>query len=175
MEFNSLANKRFSVRKFENKPVEEEKLIAVLEAARIAPSAVNYQPWHFIVIRDKEQLSRISAVYRGEWLKQAPVVIVACADQSQSWKRATDGKDFSNVDAAIAIDHLTLEAAEQGLGTCWVCNFNPDKCAEILNLPVYVEPLAIIPLGYPDAEAPVKKRKLLNEIAHADKFGAPFI
>lgn len=174
MTFLSLAQKRYSVRDFTQQMVEKEKLLVVLEAARIAPSAANYQPWHFIVVDDKDKLKDLYRVYHGQWIQDAPLIIVACSDHSQSWKRGSDGKDSADIDISIAIDHMTLMAAELGLGTCWVCNFKANLCSEILNLPHYVEPIALLPLGYPQNEAPEnKKRKKLNEIIHLNTFGKP--
>jgi len=174
MELSQLIEHRFSVRRYKSDSVEKDKLIKVLEAGRMAPSAVNYQPWHFIVVEEKEKLNRLYSVYARSWIQQAPLIIVACADHSQSWKRSSDGKDSSDIDVAIAIDHMTLMATEQGLGTCWVCNFNASECARILNLPSSVEPVALIPLGYPDATSPKKQRKNLKEIVHMNEFGNRF-
>lgn len=174
MNFLSLAHSRFSVRKYKSLRVEDEKLIQILKAAQIAPSAVNFQPWHFIVIREKEKLIQLHSAYKRDWIKEAPVIIVACADHSQSWKRSADGKDSADIDIAIAVDHMTLMAAELGLGTCWVCNFDVHKCIETLNLPHYIEPIVIVPLGYPADEMPPKKRKPFSEIVHSNTFGNPF-
>jgi nitroreductase len=165
--FNTLARQRFSSRKYLNQPVEEDKLIKVLEAGRIAPSAANKQPWIFYVIRDDKNRSTISSAYHRDWLKHAPVIIVACADHTKAWIRS-DGKDHCNIDLAIAIDHMTLQAAELGLATCWICNFNPVRCKEILNLPDHMEPVAIIPLAYPEDSADpnrhITARKPLSDI-----------
>jgi len=175
MDFLELAKERFSVRSYKNIPVEEKKLIQVLEAARIAPSAVNFQPWHFIVVQQKENLNKIHKIYAREWIKQAPVIIVACSDHSESWKRASDNKDSADIDIAIAVDHITLMAASLGLGTCWVCNFDVKQCSEIFQLPPHIEPVVLIPLGYPDTNMPVKKRKSISEIASSESFKTPFI
>lgn len=174
MNLTQLILNRYSVRNYFEKPVEEEKLLQVLDAARNAPSAVNYQPWHFVVIDSEESLEQMWSVYNRDWIKTAPIIIVACADHSQSWKRSSDGKDFADVDVSIAIDHITLKATELGLGTCWVCNFNADHCSEILNLPKDVEPIALIPIGYPNSDIPPKKRKPLEAIVHHNKFGTDF-
>jgi nitroreductase len=171
MKFSELIMKRSSVRKFRNQPVEKRKLEKVLEAARMAPSAVNYQPWHFVVVQDPQNLEKIRKTYPRDWFKTAPVVIMACADHSQSWKRGVDGKDFADIDVAIAIDHLMLQAAEMELGTCWVCNFDTQRCAESFKFPGYVTPVALIPIGYPeDDNIPEKKRKPLEEIVHWESF-----
>ena len=170
MEFIQLVNTRFSVRKFKNRPVELEKLQKVLEAGKMAPSAANFQPWHFIVIEKKEALEKIWPVYKRPWIREAPVIIVACSDHDQSWRRGSDGKDSADIDISIAVDHMTLQAAELEMGTCWVCNFDVVKCSDILNIPQHIEPVALIPLGYPDTEIPAKKRKSLDEIVHWNTF-----
>lgn len=174
MDFLSLAQSRFSVRNYKTTPIEEEKLRKVLEAGRISPSAANFQPWYFIVITDAEKREQLHNVYKGDWIKQAPVIIVACSDHSQSWKRGSDGKDSADIDIAIAVDHMTLMAKELGLGSCWVCNFDVNKCTQILKLPHFIEPTVILPLGYPDIEAPLKKRRAISEIVHLNTFGNSF-
>lgn len=171
MKFSELIIKRYSVRKFSNQPVEKRKLVAVLEAARMAPSAVNYQPWHFIVVQKPENMEKLQKTYSRDWFKTAPVVIMACADHSLSWKRGVDGKDFADIDTTIAIDHLMLQAAELGLGTCWVCNFDTQRCAESFRLPGHITPVALIPIGYTEeGHVPEKKRKPLEEIIHWENF-----
>lgn len=164
MSFLELTKKRYSVRKYKDEPVEREKLLQVLEAARYAPSACNYQPWHFIVVTDEELKNRIAETYPRDWFREAPVVIVACGDHSSSWKRG-DGKDHCDVDLAIAIEHMALAAADLGFCTCWVCAFDARRCHEILELPDNLEVVALLPLGYPAEEGiPEKKRKGLDEI-----------
>ncbi|MDD4426205.1 MAG: nitroreductase family protein [Mariniphaga sp.] len=171
MKFSQLVAQRYAVRNFRDKPVEKQVLEQVLDAARMAPSAVNFQPWHFIVITRPEKMKQLHEAYPREWFKRAPAIILACADHSQSWKRELDGKDSADLDVAIAVDHLTLQAAELGLGTCWVCNFDIHRCAESLKLPGYVEPIAMIPIGYPDQEqVPVKNRKMPFEVIHWEEF-----
>ena len=166
--FLHLARQRYSSRKYSNQPVEEEKLIRVLEAARVAPSAVNRQPWIFYVIREDENKQKISEAYHRDWLKEASVIIVACADHSKAWVRQSDGKKHADIDLAIAIDHITLQATELGLSTCWICNFDVKKCRSILNLTDNLEPIAIIPLSYPsdstDPNRHITMRKALSEI-----------
>ncbi len=173
MQFIELAKKRFSVRQFNPEKVEEHKLKHILEAARIAPSAVNYQPWHFIVLTDEKKREAVSSTYNAQWIRSAPVIIAACGDHSASWKRG-DGKDHLDIDVAIAIDHITLAAAELGLGTCWVCAFDAEKCKRILGLPDSFEVVALIPLGYPDEKGDTGRfdtaRKKLEEIVHWDSY-----
>jgi nitroreductase len=162
--FLDLARKRYSLRSFLIKEIEREKLEYVVEAARYAPSACNLQPVKFYVVTDKDMLSKIHQAYPREWFKKAPCVIVAVGDRQSSWKRA-DGKDHVDVDVAISVDHLTLAASDVGLGTCWVCAFDAKLCHEILNLPVHMEAIALIPIGYPEKEeVKEKRRKSLDEI-----------
>jgi len=173
MNFLDLAKKRYSCRKFDHKTVEDDKLNLILEAGRIAPSAANYQPWHFIVIREKENRKRIHPIYHRDWFKEAPCVIIICGDHNQSWKRK-DGKDHCDIDIAITVDHMTLQAAELGLGTCWICNFDKDLCVKLLNLPQNLEPAVILPVGYPlDTADPGRhktKRKPPGEIVSYEKY-----
>ncbi|HHT62941.1 MAG: nitroreductase family protein [Bacillota bacterium] len=173
MSFLDLAKKRFSVRNYQARPVEEEKLMQVLEAGRVAPSAVNYQPVHFIVVRNEEIKKKVASTYKRDWLLTAPVIIVVCGDHSRSWRRG-DGKDHCDIDAAIAIDHMTLAAVELGLGTCWICAFNSMECHKILGLPSHIEVIALLPLGYPGQEADTERhqtqRKPLDELVSWDKY-----
>ncbi len=163
MAFIDLVKNRFSVRGFQSRAVEREKLDVVLEAARFAPSAVNRQPWKFFVVTDANVLAALGETYTRDWFRSAPMCIVACGNHTEAWHRA-DGKDHCDIDVAIAVEHIVLAAAEQGLGTCWVCNFDAVKCAEILSLPVDVEPIALIPIGYASVENHEKVRKSSDEI-----------
>ncbi len=165
MRFAELVNARYSVRKYTKQVVEEEKLEQLLESARKAPSAVNFQPYKIYVIQSEENLKAIKACYHRTWLENAPVVIVVVGLSQLGWKRADDLKNHTDIDAAIFIDHLTLQAADLGLGTCWICNFDVEKVKETLKLIDKEDPIALIPVGYPqDNEIPVKKRKGLDEL-----------
>jgi len=163
MEFFELINKRYSVRAYQSKPVEKEKLQKVLEAANLAPTAANKQPFRFIVIYTRGRESELKRIYSREWFCSAPIVICACAVVSEAWARM-DGKNYADVDTTIALDHLILAAADQGLGTCWVAAFNPSAAREILRLSKDEEPVAFTPLGYPADELRPKKRKALSNI-----------
>lgn len=171
--FLELAKLRYSCRNYHSRPVEQDKLELILEAGRVAPSAVNFQPWHFFVIRETDELARIHQVYHREWFRTAPCVIVICGDHSRSWKRG-DGKDHCDIDVAIVTDHMTLQATELGLATCWICNFDPVKTRALLRLPDAWEPVVLLPVGYPgDLANPGRhgeKRKTLAEIVH---YGLP--
>ena len=170
MDFPDIVAKRFSVRKYLDKPVEKEKLTAVLEAGRLAPSACNFQPWHFLVITEPERRQAMAEVYHQSWFIDAPVIIGVLLDSEKAWKRS-DGLSYGAVDAAIAMDHMILQATELGLGTCWIGAFNAQKATEVLSLPVTIEPLLFTPLGYPAADAPEKRRKPLDDIVHWEVFG----
>ena len=158
--FKSLATARYSVRSFSSRPVEEEKLDYILECVRQAPSAVNKQPWKFFVLQSPESQTAIRQCYDRDWFSLAPTYILCCADHSQSWHRPCDGKDHADIDLAIAIEHLCLAAADCGIGSCWVCNFDAALCRELFRLPAEIEPIAIIPLGYPvEGTAPQPHRR----------------
>ncbi|MDP1622155.1 MAG: nitroreductase family protein [Bacteroidales bacterium] len=171
--FLELAMRRYSVRNYSDVRVEEEKLNYILECGRVAPSAANNQPWHIIVIRDVEMRRKLAMTYNRDWFIQAPVILVICGDHQSGWKRA-DGKDHTDIDVSIIIDHITLAAAEQGLGTCWICNFDAILCSQVLALPQHIEPIAYLPVGYPadstDNNSRHLKRKSLNEIIHYETF-----
>ena len=168
MQLKELIERRYSVRAYVPRMVEAEKIEYILECARLSPSACNLQPWYFYVISDPATKEKIQESYPREWVKSAPVYIIVCKDTSQSWKRtSSDNKDFGDIDAAIAAEHICLSAAELGLGTCWVCNFNPSTLNKVLNLSANLEPIAIFPIGYIDQDKnkePEKKRKDLSEI-----------
>lgn len=148
MDFSELIAIRRSVRLFADAPVSREDLLAVLEAGRQAPSACNNQPLRFIVITDRAELAALAPAYPREWFLTAPVVIVVCGDHRKSWHRG-DGKDHVDIDAAIATDHMTLAAAELGLGSCWICAFDVDKVRQSLALVDGMEPIVLLPLGHP--------------------------
>ena len=149
MKFSELILLRRSVRLFSSRPVSREDLLEVLEAARVAPSACNNQPLRFIVVTERPELDELAGAYPRAWFRGAPAVIVVCGDHHKSWHRA-DGKDHADMDAAIAADHMTLAAAERGLGTCWICAFDADRVRRQLALPDPLEPVILLPLGHPE-------------------------
>jgi nitroreductase len=168
--FIELARKRASIRAFRDQPVPEELLQRVLEAGRIAPSACNFQPWHFIVVRAPGQLDKLSESYKRDWFRSAPVVIAICVDKDKAWSRRSDHKSYAEVDAAIAIDHMTLCAADNDLGTCWIAAFKPEVVRDTLGLPESIEPIALLPLGWPDEIPTNTPRKEMNEVIRYDKW-----
>ena len=134
-------------------------LTEVLEAARLAPTAVNKQPFRLVCVTDKNVLEKLYASYKRDWIRTAQSIIVVIADHSQSWHRGLDGKDHADIDAAIATDHLILRATELGLGTCWVCNFDAEMVRRDLNLAEAEEAVVLVPIGYANDAAKEKVRK----------------
>lgn len=154
---------RRSIRQFKDEPVPEDRLQAVLEAARQAPSAGNRQNWKFVVVRDKATREKLADAANGQaFVGRAPVVIVCCApDPSLKWHM---------VDVAIAIDHMVLSAHALGLGTCWVGAFNEAKVKEVLGIPDEVRIVQILPLGVPAAAGMPKPRKSMEQIVVYDSW-----
>ncbi len=154
---------RYSVRAYQDREIEQEKLDAVLEAARLAPSGSNRQPWKFVVVRDAAMRQRLAHACNGQrFIGDAPVVIAAVG--------AMPGREMSckvpgdPVDVAIAIDHMTLAATELGLGSCWIGAFDQDAVRGLLNIPEDAQVIEMLPLGYPADEPRPKKRKGTEEI-----------
>lgn len=139
------AKKRYSVRSYSDRAIEEEKLEKILEAAHVAPTAANLQPVKLLVVRSKEGLDKIG---KAANIYGAPVAIIVCADHGKAWKRPFDGKMSTDIDASILTDHMMLEATELDLGTVWICYFKPDVIREEFKLPEGLEPINILALGY---------------------------
>jgi len=163
MEFSDLIRQRYSVRAYKPDPVEDDKLEAVLEAARLAPTAANRQPFRILVIPTAGREADLGRIYRRKWFVTAPLVLCACTVVDEGWVRM-DGKPYVDVDVSIAMDHLILAATDLGLGTCWIADFDPVAVREILNLPEGVEPVVFTPLGYPADRPTSKKRKPLSDL-----------
>jgi nitroreductase len=163
MEFYEVINKRRSIRAYKKDPVEDNKLSRILNAARLAPTAANRQPYSLIVVKDEETKQKLKDAYSQEWFFTAPVIICACALPDNAWKR-NDGKGYVDVDVAIAMDHLILAASAEGLGTCWIAAFKPEVVREVLNIPDNMEPLVLTPLGYPESIPESTFRKPLEEM-----------
>ncbi|MBV7276592.1 nitroreductase family protein [Clostridiaceae bacterium UIB06] len=145
MDFLELAKKRYSVRKYEQKKVEEDKLLKILEAGRVAPTGANTQPQRIIVVQKEEGLEKLK---KGANVYGAPLALVICADHNVAWKRPFDGKVITDIDASIVTDHMMLEATDLGLGTVWICYFDPNVIKKEFNLPENVEPVNILAVGY---------------------------
>ena len=172
MSFLELAKRRFSVRSYTDQPVPEEALAAVLEAGRVAPTGCNKQPQRILVVRSAQGMEKLSRAARTFG---APVVLIVCADRSQTWTREYDGKVISDIDASIVTDHMMLQATELGLGSCWICWFKPDVIREEFRLPDQLEPVNLLALGYPavppaDPHRHDQLRKPLSETVFYEQF-----
>lgn len=162
MELMEAIRTRRSIRRFLDKPVEEEKILAVLESGRLAPSARNMQDWRFIVVRDQVTRQKLAVAAKDQqFVAQAPAVIAACGTSNYIM---TCGQPTYAIDVTIALDHMTLAAASLGLGTCWIGAFYEDRAKEILGVPDDVRIVALMPLGYPAEEPPARPRKVIGDI-----------
>ena len=161
---------RYSVRAYRERPVEPEKLKAVLEAARLAPTARNMQDWRFVVVQDKAIRERLQVAANNQpFVAQAPVVIACCATQPDYVMRC--GQHSAPIDVSIAMDHMTLQAVEEGLGTCWIGSFYEDQVKEILAIPDEVRVIELMTLGYPADSPPASKnRNSLDEMVAYEKW-----
>ncbi|HEC69523.1 MAG TPA: nitroreductase [Candidatus Omnitrophica bacterium] len=170
MDIFEAIKKRRSIRKYKDKQVEEEKILKILESARLAPSAKNLQEWRFIVVRDKEKRKKLSEAARNQkFVEEAPVVIVCCAETDEY--RMTCGQLSYPIDVAIAVEHMVLTAVEEGLGTCWIGAFYEDRVKEILNIPEEIKVVELLTLGYPDEEPPSRSRLSLEDIVKWENWG----
>ncbi len=169
MEFAELIRQRYSARAYKPDPVPDEVLARVLEAARLAPTAANRQPFRVFVIRTAARKEELRGVYQRPWFVEAPLVLAVCSLPAEAWVRR-DGKSYADVDAAIVMDHLILAATAEGLGTCWVGAFDPAAARKVLALPAGVEPIAFTPLGFAADQPPEKKRKPLAELVLRERW-----
>jgi len=172
MSFLELAKKRFSVRKYGPQLVEEEKLLKILEAGRVAPTAHNNQPIKLIVVQTPEGLERLK---KGANVYGAPLAIIVCGNTDAAWVRPYDGKNVVDIDASIVTTHMMLEATELDLGTVWVCYFDPQVIKQQFNLPDGVEPINILAVGYVQGavsspERHNDTRKPIKEIVSYEKY-----
>ena len=165
MNFLELCEKRYSVRKYSAEAVSDDDLHYVLECARMAQSAVNFQPWKFVVVRSEAAKADIRRCYDREWFASAPLYIVALRDVNANWVRSSDGKPHGDIDVAIAVEHICLAAAERGLGTCWVANYDTALLNQLFGDADH-EAVAIVPMGQIAADCPFapKKRKEMSLI-----------
>ncbi len=184
MDFWEVVKQRKSYRNFSPQPVEQDKILKVLEAARLAPSWQNRQCWRFVVVQNKEKIRKIGQLNPftlniNFFLQKVPVIIIACANPKDSGSR--DGKDYYLVDTAIAMEHLVLAATDLGLATCWIGAFDEKMIKDALEIPDEIRVVALTPLGYPaEKENIVDKvskivakganRKPLEEIAYFEKW-----
>lgn len=170
MDFLKLATDRYSVRKFTDKPLEKELVEKILEAAKVAPTGCNYQPQRILVINSEEALTKLKECTRCHF--DAPCAMLICYNKDESWVRPYDKELSAPVDAGIVTTHMMLAAQNIGIGTCWVMHFNPIAMKEEFNIPDNVEPLALLVMGYPDAE-PLDmhyKKRSMDEVVFYDSF-----
>jgi nitroreductase len=163
MGIHDLINKRYSVREYKSDVVEDDKLLYVLDSARLAPTASNRQPFQIIVIHTKDREQELLTIYHKEWFVQAPLILCVCGLPAIAWVRR-DGRLYLDVDAAIVMDHMVLAASDIGLGTCFIAAFDSTNARKVLLIPDDVEPILFTPLGYPDDAPRIKSRKNLDEL-----------
>lgn len=169
MDIYEAIKKRRSVRNYKSNPVPEENLKRILEAARLAPSAKNKQDWKFIIVKDSEKRKKLSIAARNqEFIAEAPIVIAGVAlDPDYIMSCEVPGYALN---LAIAMEHIALSAAAEGLGTCWIGAFSQKEVKEILNIPKNYKVAALMPLGFPADQPGPKSRKSLEEITCEENF-----
>jgi len=177
MEVFEAIEKRRSVRAYLSSPVPKDKLMRILEAGRLAPSAGSIRPWHFIVVVDKQKRETLARGGRyAKFLAEAPLAIVGCGNKKAS-------PNWNVVDTAIAMQNMVLAAVGEGLGTCWIGSFKEGKVKELLKIPEQFGVIALLAVGYPreklDLTAKiahlVRRGKKLEKITSLDEFGTPFV
>lgn len=171
MKVLDVIQKRRSVRKYKEDPIPEKDLMRVLEAARLAPSGKNFQPWKFIIVKDKALKEKLAQASAGQFfMAEAPIIIVGCGFPDNCYAHMGRYMKSWSVDVTIALEHLILQAQEEGLGTCWIGSFEEEEVKAILNIPENVKVLALTPLGYPDEIPRFRGRKILDEIVSYDRY-----
>ena len=169
MELKEVIEKRKSIRDYEDTPVPEEKLLRILEAARLAPSGGNRQPWKFVVAREDKRRQELARATGGQpHVAKAPVIIAAVATTPESMMKC--GVPGYPVDLAIAVDHMTLAAVDEGLGTCWIGAFSQEEARDILKVPENCRIVALLTLGFPKETGRPKVRKSIDEIVCYEAF-----
>jgi nitroreductase len=173
MELYDVINNRRSIRKYLSEPVEQEKLDRIWQAIQVAPTACNYQPFRFLLVQSDDLRNRIEEVLRMgsdgkgkmsmHWVMKAPHVVIGLGNKQTAWKRF-DGTPSHVIDVAIAMEHLVLAAANEGLGTCWVCAYNQESLHEVLGLTPEWEAVALTPLGYPNHVPKDIPRKAIGDL-----------
>jgi nitroreductase len=170
MELTDVISKRQSCRSFQKKPVDDTTIRSIIDLARNAPSASNRQEWRFVAVKDPAKISAIAEKAGDQkWLANAPMILACCADTNNHTMRCR--QPCYPIDLAIIIDHITLIAADKGLGTCWIGAFEEDVVKEICGIPKHVRVVELLPIGYPADTAREKKRMPVDEILFADTWG----
>jgi len=172
MDVFEAVQKRRSIRAYESTPIPNEKLDKILEAARLAPTAGNIQPWHFITVTDADKRKKLAKARYAKFLVESPVVIVGCGNQKAS-------PNWYAIDVAIAMQNMVLTATSEGLGTCWIGDFKEDRVKEMLKIPENFRVVALLAVGYPRKTLDiavkifhfVRKRKRLEKIVSFEEYG----
>lgn len=160
--------RRYSCRSWQDRTIEPDKLTRVLDAARLAPSAKNFQDWRFVVVQDQTLRTQlIKAANNQEFVGKAPAIIVACSNSDYVMRC---GQAIAPIDVSIALEHIALQATAEGLATCWIGSFFPEQVRAILEIPESIEIIELMPIGYPADVCPPKKRQPLEEIAAFNKW-----
>lgn len=174
MKFEELIKDRYSCRKFKNTPVEKEKIVKILEAALVAPTACNLQPQRILVLTDKNIIKALDDEKCTRYIFDAPLIFVMCVDRSKAWTRKYDGISSAEVDSSIAMTQMMLQAQELGLGTTWVMALNPDIAKKVLNIPENLDVISFMPTGYPADDAQINplhyKHIDIDEMVKFNKF-----
>jgi len=170
---------RRSVRSYDGRAIPAEVLERMKAALRWAPSACNFQPWHFVLVSDGKLRKKLAAACRNQaWMAEAPVIVVGCGMPAGAFQKMGGAGCSVDVDLAIAIDHLTLAAAAEGLGTCWIGAFDEQAVKELLGVPKAVKVVALTPLGYPASAdllcpSPESRRKKAKDLFSTDRYTGP--
>lgn len=171
MSILKVIKERRSVRRYKADPIPDDILQRVLDAARFSPSGKNLQPWKFILVQDESLKQRLAeASVRQIFIAEAPIVVVACGFPDRCYSQMGNYMKSWPVDVAIAVEHLMLQAQEEGLGTCWIGAFEEKDVKSILDVPEGVRVLALTPLGYPDENPVPRGRKSMEEIVSYDYY-----
>ena len=168
MDLYEAINTRRSVRKWQDRPIENDKLNRILEAGRVAPSASNRQPWKFIVVRDQQTRERLAVAAEQRFVARAPVVIAVVGVSPA--RMMSCGIAGDAVDCAIAIEHMAHAATAEGLGSCWIGHFNQEQAREILGVPNTMSIVELLPMGYPADEPRPRDRKSMSDVVCWEKF-----
>jgi len=168
MNVSRAINKRYSCRSYQQKPIPRKVLNKILSAARLAPSAHNAQEWKFVIVQNEEKRKLLAQAAGQSFVGQAPVIIAAVSTNPQDVM--SGGSPTYAVDLAIAVDHMTLVATEEGLESCWIGAFDQEQVKKILNIPEDCKIVVLLSIGYPANNAGPKTRKNLEEIICFDQF-----
>jgi len=163
MEFYEVLETRRSIRAYRPDPVPADKLERIGRAVQLAPTACNRQPFQLLFVESEAVKQAVYRCYKAEWLRHAPIIVVALGNRDEAWKRL-DGTPAHTIDVSIAFEHLVLAAAAEGLGACWICAFDQERMHRELGLDAQWEVVAITPLGFPAESPPPRPRKSVDEL-----------